>query len=156
MSKSLNVNLSTDIAKQINGKATDCFNNAYQAVLLTEGAIYVQGFLVLSVELGSVVIEYAWIELDEQIIDPTLPYINAKEQELYYFPAQHLSVKQLNAAVEEAIEDYPEDDPLPVYGDTPYDYYGDRMLGGIEYTAAYKAAEAKCIELNSQNTLENN
>lgn len=59
-------------------------------------------------------------------------------------------MKQLKDAIEEAKEDYPEDNPLPIYGSAPYEYYGDVMLGGKEYLEAYQAAEAKCRELNQR------
>jgi hypothetical protein len=147
MIKPLDATLSIDIAQRINSKATAPFDNAYKAALLTEGSMYVQGFLV---KAGGPYkpIEHSWIELDERIVDPTLPHLNKNAQELYYFPAQRLTVKQLVAAVEEAREDYPEDDPLPVYGAAPYEYYGDLLLGGADYSAAYREAEAKCRELN--------
>jgi hypothetical protein len=74
--------------------------------------------------------------------------LSKNPEHLYYFPAQKLSVKELKAAVEEAKEDYPEDEPLPIYGAAPYEYYGDIMLGGAEYQAAYEEAMAKCRELN--------
>ncbi len=151
MSKPLNVNLSREIAERIDSKATDCFNNAYQAALLTEGAIYVQGFLVSAIE-PCILVEYGWIEFEEQIVDPTFVHLNQDAQTLYYFPAQCLSVKQLTAAVEEAQEDYPEDEPLPIYGDSPYEYYGELMLGGAEYLRAHENAEAKCRELKSSTT----
>jgi len=149
MSKPLDVTLSTEIAQRINSKATDCFDNAYKAALLTEGSMYVQGFLVYAVA-PYIPIEYAWIEIEERIVDPTLPHLNKNEQELYYFSAQHLSVQQLTEAVEEAQEDYPEDEPLPIYGVPPYEYYGEIMLGGADYSAAYSEAIAKCQELNSK------
>jgi hypothetical protein len=38
----------------------------------------------------------------------------------------------------------------PIYGTSPYEYYGDVMLGGKEYVAAYEIAEAKCKELNQR------
>lgn len=47
MSKALDATLSIEIAERIKSKATDCFENAYQAALLIEGAVYVQGFLTL-------------------------------------------------------------------------------------------------------------
>ena len=147
MSKLLDEALSIEIAKRINSKPTDCFDNAYKAALLTKGAMYVQGFLTFAGE-PYVPVEYGWIELDDRIIDPTLPHLNKNAQELWYFPAQRLSVKQLKAVVEESQEDYPDDDPLPIYGATPYEYYGDVMLGGKDYLEAYKEAEAKCSELN--------
>jgi hypothetical protein len=147
MSKPLDATLSTEIAKRIKSKAKNSCDNAYNAALLTEGAIYVQGFLVFAGEPYKP-IEHCWIEIENSLVDPTLPHLSKNSEELYYFPAQRLSVEELKAAVEEAKEDYPEDEPLPIYGDAPYEYYGDIMLGGAEYQAAYKEALAKSKELN--------
>ena len=149
MSKSLDINLSTEIAAQLGSKANKCFDNAYQAALLDNSYLYVQGFLVVGVEPYAIM-EYGWIELEDQIIDPTFVSLNLDAQYLYYFPAQTLKVKQLKAIIDESKEDYPEDDPLPIYGATPYEYYGEIMLGGKEYLAAYQAAEAKIRELAPQ------
>lgn len=149
MSKLLDVNLSTEISQQIKSKATKCFDNAYKAALLSDDYTYVQGFLVLGQESCNIV-EYSWLELEDKIIDPTFPHLNVAAQELYYFPAQSLSVQELKAIIEESQEDYPEDDPLPIYGAAPYEYYGDLMLGGAEYLMAYQAAESKCHELAGQ------
>lgn len=146
MSKTLDVDVSTNVAQQINSRARTPFENAYQAAELTEGSMYVQGFLAFAGE-PYIPIEHGWIEQGDRIIDPTLPHLNLDAQALFYFPAQRLSVAQMKAAVEEAKEDYPEDEPLPIYGDPPYEYYGDVMLGGVEYAAAYQEAEAKCKEL---------
>ncbi len=155
MSKPLDATLSTEIATRIKSKAKKSFDNAYNAALITEGARYVQGFLV-STGGPYKPIEHGWIELENCLIDPTLPHLGKNPQELYYFPAQSLSVKQLKAAVEEAKEDYPEDPPLPIYGTAPYAYYGDVMLGGAEYQTAYDEAAAKCRELNKPKSHENN
>lgn len=149
MSKPLDIPLSIQIAQRINSNAINCFDNAYQAALLSADSMYVQGFLVSAVE-PYIPIEYAWIEIEQRIVDPTLPHLHKNEQELYYFPAQSLSVQQLTQAIEEAQEDYPEDDPLPIYGMPPYEYYGEVMLGGADYSAAYSEAIAKCQELNSK------
>ena len=146
MSKTLDVTLSTDIAGQINSQAGTPFENAYKAAELTPDSSYVQGFLVLPGELCRL-IEHGWIEVGDRIIDPTLPHLNIDGQELFYFPAHCLSVAQMKAAYEEAKEDYPEDEPLPIYGAPPYEYYGDVMLGGVDYAAAYTAAEDKYKEL---------
>ncbi len=155
MSKPLDVTLSLEIAKRINSKALASFDNAYKAALLTEGSTYVQGFLAFPGE-PYIPIEHSWIELDERIVDPTLPHLNKSAQELSYFPAQYLSVTQMKAAVEEALEDYPEDEPLPIYGVPPYEYYGEIMLGGNEYLEAFKQAEAKCRELNQPKKQDTN
>jgi hypothetical protein len=147
MDKPLDVERSLEIARTIKSKAKSIFENAYKAALVTEGATYVQGFVVFE---GSPFkpIEHSWLELDDRLIDPNFQHLNRKADELFYFPAQRLTVKQLKKAIEEAEEDYPEDDALPVYGKMPYEYYGDLMLGGKDYLNAYQAAEAKCKELN--------
>ena len=154
MNKLLDETLSSEIAKTIKSKAKKPFDNAYKAVLITEGAKYVQGFLVFAGQPYKPV-EHGWIEVNNVIIDPTLPYLPKNHQEFYYFPAESLSSKKLKAIVEESKEDYPEDDPLPIYGKAPYDYYGDVMLGGVEYLAAYQAAQAKCQEINDLNFEKN-
>ena len=158
MDKALDETLSIKIAQSIKSKAKTPFDNAYKAALATEGATYVQGFLVIG-RKSYKPIEHAWIELTDvsgndsvvRIIDPTLPHLNKNDQEFCYFPAQTLSVKKLKAIIEESKEDYPEDEPLPIYGAAPYEYYGDVMLGGKDYLDAYQAAEAKCQQLNRPN-----
>lgn len=154
MNKPLEANLSKEIADQIKSKAKNSFDNTYKAALLHDNAVYVQGFLV-GLGKPNKPIEHSWLEFDEYLVDPTLPHLNKNTAELHYFPAQRLSVKQLKAAVEEALEDYPEDPPLPVYGAIPYEYYGDQMLGGRDYQMAYEEAVAKCRELNLNQSSNN-
>jgi hypothetical protein len=162
MNKLLDETLSIKIAERINSTASTPFDNAYKAALSTEGAKYIQGFLAFPGKPYRP-IEHSWIELDDisgnnslvRIIDPTLPHLNKNPEELWYFAAQRLTVKKLKAIIEESKEDYPEDDPLPIYGDPPYEYYGDVMLGGQDYLVAYQAAEAKCREINELNPERN-
>ena len=154
MDKLLDEAGSREIATQIKSKAKKPFDNAYKAVLATEGAVYAQGFLVIKRKPYQL-LEHAWIELDSRILDPNLPHLANESQEMWYFTAHTFTAKKLKRIIEESKEDYPEDDPLPIYGDAPYEYYGDVMLGGKEYLSAYEAAAAKCQELNQQN-IENN
>lgn len=155
MSELLDETLSIEIATRIKSNRKNCFNNASKAALTTEGAIYVQGFLAAP---GAPYkpIEYSWIELNERIVDPTFPHLGFSAQDIHYFPAQRLSVKKLKAILEESQEDYPEDDPLPVYGNQPYEYYGDVMLGGKDYQNAYDLAVSKCRDLNLPKKPESN
>jgi hypothetical protein len=153
MNKPLDEARSQELAQQVKSKAKAVFDNAYRGALATKTATYVQGFLVMAGRRQP--LEHAWLELEDCLIDPSLPYLNRQNQELYYFPAQHLSVKQLKAAIEEAKEDYPDDPPLPIYGSAPYAYYGDVMLGGTEYQTAFQAAEDKCRELKHQSADNN-
>ena len=154
MDKILDEAGSQEIAAQIKSKAGKPFENAYQALLITEGAVYAQGFLVIKRKPYQL-FEHAWIELDSRIIDPNLPHLASESLEMWYFTAQTYTRKKLKAILEESKEDYPEDDPLPIYGDAPYEYYGDVMLGGKQYLSAYESAVAKCQELNQPN-IENN
>lgn len=154
MNKPLDEALSVEVAQRVKSKPKTQFQNAYKAALATQGAIYVQGFLAFAGKPYKPV-EHGWIELENSIVDPTLAYLNKNAQELWYFPAQHIPVKQLKAIIEESKEDYPEDDPLPIYGDPPYEYYGNVMLGDKSYLEAYQAAEAKCRELNQKNADKN-
>ncbi|NMG11161.1 hypothetical protein [Brasilonema sp. UFV-L1] len=147
MNKPLNEALSIETAQRVKSKAKTPFENAYRGTLATQGAIYAQGFLAFAGKPYKP-IEHGWMELEDCIVDPTLPYLNQNAQEIWYFTAQRLTVKQLKAIIEESKEDYPEDDPLPVYGEPPYQYYGNIMLGGQDYLEAYQAAEAKCRELS--------
>ncbi len=155
MSKPLEENLSKEIAQQIKSKSKNSFDNTYKAALLHSSAKYVQGFLV-GTRKPYKPIEHSWLEFDEYLVDPTLPHLSKEAQELYYFPAQRLTVKQVKASVEEALEDYPEDPPLPIYGAAPYEYYGDVMLGGRDYQGAYEEALAKCKELNKPSIKRDN
>ena len=166
MKKILDEELSLEIGDRIKSKGKKPFDNAYKAALSMEGAIlYVQGFLVTNHKPYHP-IEHAWIELRDtsneesaesitRIVDPTLKHLRKNTDKLWYFPAQSLTVKQLKAIIEESQEDYPEDDPLPIYGDAPYEYYGDVMLGGKEYLVAYEAAVNKCQELNQPDVDKN-
>jgi len=146
MDKQLDEALSRDVATQVSSKAKAPFDNAYKAALAIEGAIYVQGFLVNKSRRP---VEHGWIEVGDRIVDPTFPFWKATAASLFYFAAQRLTVKQLKVMIEEAQEDYPEDNPLPIYGSTPYEYYGDVMLGGMEYVEAFQAAEAKSQQRSS-------
>jgi hypothetical protein len=154
VNKLLDEALSHQIAESIKSKAKKPFDNAYKAVLITEGAIYVQGFLVFTGQPYKPV-EHGWIELEDVVVDPTLPYLQKNHKELWYFAAQSLTLKKLKAIIDESKEDYPEDDPLPIYGKAPYEYYGDLMLGDHEYLTAYQAAEVKCREINGLNVEKN-
>jgi hypothetical protein len=148
MNQPLDETRSAELCQQIKAKAATPFDNAYRAAIATPGSTYVQGFVVLS-NRSAQIIEHGWLELEAQIVDPTLPHLKKIAPELHYFPVQRLSLKQLKAAVEEAQEDYPDDPPLPVYGTQPYEYYGDVMLGGKEYLDAHQSAVAKSQELSS-------
>jgi hypothetical protein len=138
--KPLDLELSKQITKQIKAIPKQIFENTYKAALKVENALYTQGFLAIAGNAKPQ--EYSWLELPDSVIDVNLPKNNLVER--FYFPAQHLSLDRLKIAIAEAKEDYPEDDPLPIYGNEPYEYYGEVLLGGKEYQTAYAAAMEKC------------
>lgn len=148
MDKPLNVEQSRTLAKQISSKSSAPFDNAYRAALHLGGdVLYVQGFVALPGEPFQP-IEHGWLELADCLVDPNFAFLKKPPEDVAYFPAQKVTLKTLKAAIEEAQEDYPEDEPLPIYGNMPYEYYGDLMLGGKEYQSAYEAASAKVREFN--------
>ena len=69
--KTLNRVYSEYLARTVRGQPRECWRNAFTAVACMDepGATYVEGWLV--VEPG-IVIEHGWIEIGDQIIDPTL------------------------------------------------------------------------------------
>jgi hypothetical protein len=148
MPKTFDEAQSREVAKAAKSRSSAPFDNAYAAIVLVPDAVYVQGFVVFP---GAPYqpIEHAWLEVGETIVDPSFPSLKQQADNVYYFPAQELTLARLKGAIEEAKEDYPEDDPLPIYGTQPYDYYGDLMLGGSAYTAAFAAAQTQCRELNA-------
>lgn len=146
MDKPLDQTRSLELAQQVKSKPKAPFENAHRGALAIKAAHYVQGFVAYAGR-RCIVQEHAWLELEDCLIDPSLPFLKQAPEQLHYFPAQRLTVKALKAAIEEAKEDYPDDPPLPIYGSTPYEYYGDVMLGGKEYQAAHQAAQEKCRSL---------
>jgi hypothetical protein len=147
MAKTLDAAQSRELAKSATRRSKAPFDNAYAALTLVKDAIYVQGFLAFPGPPYHP-IEHAWLEVGDTILDPMLPHLNKKAEDLYYFPAQTLTLAELESAIQEAQEDYPEDDPLPIYGTMPYAYYGDVMLGGADYLQAFDEAKARSRELN--------
>lgn len=141
MDKPLDLEQSVQLEQKIRSKSRQYFNNAFRAVLEMPTAEYVQGFVVVA-RHPYTPLEHAWLELPDCYLDPNFKFLNCKVDQVTYFPAQRLSAAKLKAAVEEAREDYPEDDPLPIYGAMPYEYYGDIMLGGKPYLEAFNQAEA--------------
>jgi hypothetical protein len=148
MDKLLDVQQSLKLANGLPGKPKSSFQLAAQAMTKVADAQYVQGFLVCA---GGAYqpIEHCWLETTDRRIDPWFSRLNCKPEQLYYFPAQQLTAQALQAAISEAEEDYPEDDPLPIYGAMPYEYYGDLMIGGQAYLQAHQAATAQCRQLNA-------
>ncbi|HEY9883567.1 MAG TPA: hypothetical protein V6C98_08140, partial [Thermosynechococcaceae cyanobacterium] len=93
MNKPLDAEQSIALSTSIKSKAKTPFENAYRAALATKGAIYVQGFVALAGKPYKP-IEHSWLELDECLVDPSLPHFNRPATALHYFPAHRLTVKQ--------------------------------------------------------------
>jgi hypothetical protein len=135
--------IAQQIAKQSKLIPKLIFENTHKAAFIVADSLYTQGFVV-NLGKSSKPQEHSWLELDHFIIDLGLTKLNLDSR--LYFPAQQLNLTELKAAIAEAEEDYPEDSPLPIYGSQPYDYYGELLLGGKDYTIAYNAAMARCSQ----------
>lgn len=67
-------------AKRIRAMPQQCWRNAALiACAIREPCKYVEGFVILS-DIGPIFIEHGWVEIDNRIIDPTLP-----DNDLIYF-----------------------------------------------------------------------
>ena len=150
---------SSSLGKTIASKPTTPFDNASNAAIALVAELgelaevqYVQGFLLKPGEDSFQPIEHAWVELEladiTTRIDPSFRHFKKNAEELFYFPAHYIAVIDLQEAILEAREDYPEDPPLPIYSPMPYEFYGDLLLGDKAYQVAFDAAKAKCKELN--------
>ena len=148
---------SSSLGKSIASKPTTPFDNASNAAIALVAEMgdqaeirYVQGFLVKPGAEAPT--EHAWVELElaDSItrIDPSFRHFKKNAEELSYFPAHSIEVPDLQEAILEAREDYPEDPPLPIYSAMPYEFYGDLMLGDKSYQVAFDLALAKWKELN--------
>jgi hypothetical protein len=150
----LDVDRSNALASQIKAKGKKIFDNAAKAAAETPGAVYVQGFVAVNHKPFEP-IEHAWIEVEGAILDPNFGFLELTDEAkaspeariaaVLYFEAQQLTPKKLKLAIAEAKEDYPEDDPLPIYGPMPHEYYGHKMMGGKAYQEAFNAAESHCL-----------
>ena len=150
---------SSILGKTIASKPTTPFDNASNGAIALVAELgelaeirYVQGFLLKPGDESFQPIEHAWVELElaDGItrIDPSFRHFKKTAEELSYFPAHYIEVPDLQEAIVEAREDYPEDPPLPIYSPMPYEFYGDLMLGDKTYQVAFDAAKVKCKELN--------
>lgn len=94
--KLLNESLSLQVAQTIKSQAKKPFENAYKALLVTDGAKYVQGFLVLTGHPYKP-IEHAWIELEDVIIDPSFAYLQRKSRKYLVFPRTSFNPEQIKS-----------------------------------------------------------
>lgn len=70
-SRKFNHVLSKQLSIQIEAKPAHCFANAIKALEFVPAAKYVEGYIVSSV--SSKPNHHAWLELDDEIIDPSIP-----------------------------------------------------------------------------------
>lgn len=88
----VNIDLSKQIAKAVNAEARACFRNAALGQQVLGGsALYCEGYA-LQRDLP-IPIEHAWIEFDEEVIDPT--WRNADLANNIYVATEKYSVEQM-------------------------------------------------------------
>lgn len=91
--KALDIKLSEQLAEKIKAKSAECWRNAYNALIESPGAYYVEGWA-----FGGIAFEHGWIETDNSIIDPTL----YKDPPRGYFPANRYTLAQLLPLIEKS------------------------------------------------------
>ena len=88
--------LSEQAARRIEAQVSECYSNAYRALLtLPElaGGQYVEGYAVCD----GLVLEHGWIELDGRIVDPTLH----GRGDVAYFAGPRFTQRQAWKAIED-------------------------------------------------------
>ncbi len=107
-----NVELSLKLAKdqRIGAKPKQCWKNAFKILLYCDEyeyeAVYVEGIFVDTV--ASFEIEHGWLEVDGQIVDPTLPLHDG-----VYFPGlRYKGMQELSPAMREARDHQPNGVPI--------------------------------------------
>jgi len=106
MQRKFNRELSLHLYNQIKAKPSHCFSNSVKALALVPKAEYVEGYTV-SPSVSEPYL-HAWLELDGNIIDPSLP--NGDRE---YFPAGRRTMAEYSKIVKE-IENLKRRGPTPL------------------------------------------
>ena len=129
----LDKTLSDRIADSIDVDPRDCWHNAWLALVCLQlhSALYVEGWVVAD----SLLIEHAWIEVGNRIVDPTL-----YRRKTTYFPGMRLDRRTARRVLARCTETMPA-------GCFPIVWrYGWRGTGCPDYVAAYRAALAHAVQ----------
>jgi len=89
------MDLSIQVKRLIKSVPKQCYKNAFMAINridLLAGALYVEGWGVTE-GIHSLAIEHGWIELNNKIIDPTIP-----GEILEYYPVKKYTRDEMRAA----------------------------------------------------------
>ena len=101
-----NPEISRELSQRINAKLGECYNNAFRALPMLPGSLYIEGYAILDIGM---IVEHGWIEYRGETIDPTWP-----EGALWYEPGLKYSLGELLnvlANVPEEIEEI----ELPIF-----------------------------------------
>jgi hypothetical protein len=77
----VNAELSRNVAGKVAARPKECWRNAIMGLAVLPGAFYVEGWIITT---SGLVVEHAWLELDDEMVDPTL----YQEKGTRYFPGQ--------------------------------------------------------------------
>jgi hypothetical protein len=108
----INRELSHEIARKTKATTWKTWANAVKAINYLEGqpVAYIEGWIVLDEKNGSLVVEHGWLELNGEIIDPTLWGLNCT-----YFPGVRIdpppkelpALKSFGSLSKEYYKNYP-------------------------------------------------
>lgn len=126
---SLSLKLSKD--KRVGVKKQRCFNNCFRTLFFcgeySTDAVYIEGFF-LATNIGYA-IKHSWLEIDDQIVDPTLPRDTG-----FYFPGlRYQGTLELAKAIQ--IPKECQDNDLPIFS-----RFGCGGHDSIEFRAAHDAS----------------
>jgi hypothetical protein len=132
MKKNVELSLQLSRDKRIGVKQNQCWYNSFKTLFYCQEyeyeAIYVEGMLA---DVSGFCTEHGWLEIDGQIVDPTLP-----EDDGYYFPGlRYKGMPELSEAIKETKDRQPNGVPI-------FSAYGWQGETSPEFRAAREASMA--------------
>lgn len=92
----INIRLSQEAAAKVNAKTKECFLNSFRALAYYPDVTYIEGWIIA---FRGLVTEHGWLEINDEIVDPTLILNHDIHRETLYFPGVRYNHQDaLNAA----------------------------------------------------------
>lgn len=128
MDKTLNLEVSRELAEQVGAVKKECWRNALMALLLEDrdGWTYVEGHV-----FNRIPFAHGWVESKTEIFDPTL-ILSPNAEKTQYFPAVHYTAEEAEQLLNKS---------LPAVENTPYHGW-DNPAWKASFDAALAAAQS--------------
>lgn len=143
---------STALARRLGTESRECYTNAYRAMALAPGTVYVEGLVASSVTLAA--IPHGWLEIPTtgMLLDPTPGYCDGSSPTLMYFAGQRwtrgatLAVFRRQGSATFPLSDCPADGDEEGWRRAESECHGFRAAYHLERFGTPMCAEAELAE----------